>query len=55
MAQVKEGTESKGAIESVVRVVRKTVRDFAVKRGNCELMSLLASDHGTAAATGPEQ
>lgn len=27
MAQVKEGTESKGAIESVMRVVRKTVRE----------------------------
>jgi hypothetical protein len=27
MAQVKEGTENKGAIESVVRVIRKTVRD----------------------------
>jgi len=33
MAQVKEGTESKGAIQSVVRVVRKTVRDS--NKSNC--------------------
>ena len=55
MAQVKEGTESKGAVGSVVRLVRKTVRDFAMKRNNHKLMSLLAFDYGTAVATGPEQ
>jgi hypothetical protein len=52
MAQVKEGTESKGAIESVVRVIRKTVCEFVMKRKDNLLITLVAPDNGTTAAIG---
>jgi hypothetical protein len=43
MAQVKEGTENKGAIESVVRVIRKTVCEFVMKRNDNLLITLVTS------------
>jgi hypothetical protein len=56
MAQVKQGTENRGAIESVVRVVRKTVRDFIIRKRLYKLlMTLLAPNSGTTITVGTEQ
>lgn len=48
---MKEGTENKGAIESVVRVIRKTVSFFS-RRKHCgrPLKACLAFDYRATAA-----
>lgn len=53
--QVKEGTENRGAIDSVVRLVRKTVRQLFGMRRRVMFTVMryfsLASDEGATSAT----